>query len=93
MKKYDIKREWKVNGSVYTIYFRRKIKHHLRGLCHGDTKSIDIALGMDMHETLSTVVHELLHAIEFENDFHIPHHVIYKLEKPLLQFILDNYLE
>jgi hypothetical protein len=68
------------------------MQHGLRGHCDGETAIIDILMGLDPMETYRTLIHELLHAIEFEYDLHFPHHLIYKLEEPLLAAVVANFI-
>lgn len=93
MRKRDLKREWKIKGQVYTVHFRRKMPHRLIGFCDQETRTIQLLMGQPYEETCATLIHELLHAIDFEFDIKIPHHLIYKLELPLLIFIIENYIE
>lgn len=55
-------------------------------------KVITIKADMSRRETLSTLVHELLHVIEFEAPVKIKHKTIYKLEKAVVELLLDNFL-
>jgi hypothetical protein len=63
------------------------------GLCHPDTRTIEIAAQLGPKRRLQIFVHEFLHAVEFEYGIVIPHKVIYLLERPLvylLQILIDG---
>jgi hypothetical protein len=51
-----------------------------RGECRFDTKQIVLLRGMADGPTFETLIHELLHAIEFEYEIKMPHASIYALE-------------
>jgi hypothetical protein len=61
------------------------------GLCCPSQQTIYIKLKQKPKETFMTFIHELLHAFEFEYDFNIPHKAIEQLEKPISEFVLDNW--
>lgn len=92
----DYPKEILVGDSVYQVRFVRRITQvsekgkETLGLCCPSEKEILLVQGMDARERLSTLLHELLHAIEFEYDIDLPHALVYKLEGPLTQLILDN---
>jgi len=61
------------------------------GICDNDNKEILIARGQGRYETLKTLIHEVLHAFEYEYKLRIDHDLIYKLEEPILRFFADNW--
>lgn len=81
------------------IYFgaeRYKIRFK-KGLdCFGETdwdrKTIRIKYGMSRRETLATLIHELLHVAEFEAPIKLKHKTVYKLEKAIVELLIDNFL-
>lgn len=82
-----------------TIYFKKESYRliFVRGLdCYGETdsgeKTIKIKKGLSPRETFSTLIHELLHVIEFEAPVRIKHRTVYKLEKALFNLLVDNFL-
>ena len=81
------------------IYFANecyKIKFK-KGLdCYGTTNAhkrlITIKSGMSRRSTLATFIHELLHMIEFEAPLKLKHKMIYKLERAIVEIMIDNFL-
>ena len=81
------------------IYYRDetyKLKFVKNFYCFGETdgdkKTIKIKKGMSRRETLSTLIHELMHVIEFELPLKIKHKNVHKLEKAFMELLLDNFL-
>ncbi len=92
-----IPRQLLVNDQIYQVKFARDLpqvhdgrKGATRGLCSFDTQTIIIKQGLSKADRDITFFHELLHAIEFEYDIEIAHKLIYRLEGPLAQVIVDN---
>ncbi len=85
-------RKVRVTADVsYDIFFVDKIdEHESLGFCDSDKKQILILLGMSDRETLKTIVHEVLHAIEFENDIPLPHSVVYALDEAIERVLRLN---
>jgi len=81
----------KVKGHSYKINYRKtKMMYNgeeVEGLCHPNEREIDIA-GEDEETMALSLVHELIHAIEFEYDLPIPHELVYDLERPLLDLFM-----
>lgn len=77
----------------YAVKFKRGMssKEGYLGLCFFDLKEILLSEGQDKVERLSTLVHEVLHALAHEYGFDLSHDIIYKLERPIALFILLNY--
>lgn len=74
----------------YSLKFKEKF--HCYGETDGNKKTITIKSGMSRRATLATVIHELLHVIEFEAPIKMKHKTIYKLEQAIVELILDNFL-
>ena len=81
------------------VYFRDEvyyIKFKKNFHCYGETdplkKVITIQSGMSARETLATLIHELLHVIEFESPLKVKHKMIYKLERAMVEILIDNFL-
>lgn len=74
----------------YRIRFKKNFE------MYGETdwikKVITIKAGMSRRETMSTLIHELLHVVQFEAPVKIKHKTIYKLEKAIVELLLDNFL-
>lgn len=93
----DYPKEIVVGDSIYRLRFVRTICNtrsgsdkETLGLCCPSEKEILIKQGLEPQERLSTLIHEILHCIEFEFDVELPHKLIYQLEGPLTQILLDN---
>ena len=81
-----------IGHEVYKVKFVKKYKDpRQRGECDSENKQITILAGMSKRSTITTLIHETLHAIEFECDFDIKHKLIYNLETALYEFYLDNF--
>lgn len=64
------------------------------GFCDGHSKLIFILRGQSPKDRFKAVVHELLHALEFEHDIkHFRHDLIYSLENPIVKLWIDNRLK
>jgi Zn-dependent peptidase ImmA (M78 family) len=93
-----IPRRWLVGDNVWTVKFVRKFKwdgvkdSDLMGLCDPERQEILIKVGIDQKDRIETLVHELLHAIEFEYDIKIGHKLIKKLEGPITKLIIENFI-
>lgn len=66
-------------------------KGRLVGLCCAETETIYLAKNQSDRDLLKTLIHEILHAVEFEWDIDIRHKQIYALEEPLYRLIADNF--
>ena len=85
-----------VGEAAYSIKRQRTIrdgKERLCGLCDGEKKWIKIRKEDDDMKELMHLIHELLHAIEFEWDIEIPHKLVHQLEEPIARLIIDNQLD
>lgn len=87
-KRVKIKRRWWtiIATDEYIIYQGRRC----RGLCNGDTREIHIYTGQREKMIFSTLLHELLHAIEFTYGVQMPHRLIFELEGPLADMLMKN---
>lgn len=94
MKKRDIPKEIEIaDGIWYRVVWKRAksdfaAKYH--GMIFFDKKEIWISQGMDMDETLATLIHECLHGLFFEIGKDLDHKTIYKIEGPLSFFLARN---
>ncbi len=79
-----------VGSEVYTIKFVRGLKCY--GVTDSGDKTIKIKKGLSPRETMKTLIHELLHAVDFEHDIGIKHKKVYALEEALFGLIYDNFL-
>jgi hypothetical protein len=95
-KKIKLPRQAAYPKKIYFSDTAYKVKFQ-RGLdCFGKTndtiKVIAIKKGLSERETLATFIHEILHVIEFETPVKLKHKTIYKLEKAIVEILLDNFL-
>jgi hypothetical protein len=81
----------------WTIKFVRRIDiavqggYRVMGSCDSDERNISILLGLTPYETFVTFMHEVMHAMEYEYRFEIPHaKVLDKLDMAMAQFYLAN---
>jgi hypothetical protein len=79
-----------LRGESYRIVFVKNLEHI--GETDPAKKVIRIRAGMSDNETFRTLVHELLHFLEFEWPVKIRHKQVYKLEKAIFQLIIDNFV-
>jgi hypothetical protein len=80
-----------VGDSVYELRFVRSIPEaqNAVGLCDEGAQVIKIAYGQSPRERFRTFLHELLHAVDFEYKLRLPHRLIYRLEGPLADALLN----
>ncbi len=57
-----------------------------------ETKVIRIKADLPPRLLLATIIHEILHVIEFEAPVKLKHKTVYALEKAILELLLDNFL-
>ena len=79
-----------VSGEVYKIQFVKGM--HDLGETDSEKRTIKIKYGMSPRETLYTLVHELIHAMEFEHGIPIKHKDVHRWEKAVSELIIDNFL-
>lgn len=83
----------KIKGRVfYQVVWADEIKGNpdTLGLADGNEKTIYLKLGMSETETLKTLIHEVIHAIEFEWEEPIPHRITYTLEEGIFKLLKLN---
>ena len=88
------KSEFHVGEETYTLKFVKKIPGGNAadiGLCDPEERTIYVKKGLSKALMFRTVVHELLHSIEFEYEIKIKHETIYQLEKALVDTLLMNF--
>lgn len=66
--------------------------HDDLGMCIWDDKLIWISTRQSDSGRLATLVHEILHAMEYEWKLKIPHALIRLIEKPIARIIANNFL-
>jgi len=83
----------KIKGRVfYQVVWADEIKGNpdTMGLSEPNEKTIYLKLGMSESETLKTLIHEVIHAIEFEWNEPIPHRITYTLEEGIFKVLKLN---
>lgn len=91
-------RELYIKEDIWTVKFVRHIQPTDRdgkqtiGLTCPADNIIYIKTGLKPKERWETYIHEVLHAIEFSWGFRIPHKLIYRLEKPLVMLLIENFI-
>lgn len=83
----------KIRGRVfYQVVWAETIKDNpdTMGLAEPNEKTIYLKLGMSDTETMKTLIHEVIHAIEFEWDQPIPHKITYTLEEGIWKILKLN---
>lgn len=60
------------------------------GECRFDSKQIAMKSGLSERETYKTLIHEVLHAMEFERGIKISHKAIYQLEDAVFYLLFHN---
>jgi hypothetical protein len=88
----------RVRGEEYKIKFVRRIPSNDPedlGLCDPGERILYIRLKQSRIDIFKTYVHEVVHAIEAENDFDIPHaranDIFSKLADGLAEVLLNNF--
>lgn len=93
LRQKDYPKTLRIGDTDWSIKFFRKPpdgKKDTAGLCDGDTQTIYLTQGQKSETLFKIFLHELLHAIEYSYEIDIPHKLIYKLEQPLADFIIEN---
>lgn len=78
------------SNECYRIKFKKGL--NCFGITDSEKKLITIKDGLSPRELLNTVIHELLHVIEFERPIKIKHKKIYKWERAIAELLIDNFL-
>lgn len=97
MKPFPEKFSVIVKDTPYTVILKDRLprmglKHGTDGICDPEKCEVLIRRSLTAERALEVLVHEYLHAIEFEYNIKIPHEMIKKLEGPISRLLLDNYL-
>lgn len=76
---------------TYEILFAQSLDEKTTvGECRFTEKQIVLKLGEPHEEMLSTLIHEILHAMSYEYGVDLPHKAIYQMEGPLLELMKLN---
>lgn len=82
-----------VESMNWEVRFKRKLFHEgkeVDGLCDYEEKVIYIRIKKDRCDMFRVFIHEVLHAIEYENDHDIPHKYIEQIDTGLAKFMRKN---
>lgn len=93
MKVRDIPKHILVGNETYDIVFKKTVDGDdtVFGSCDSGEKEIVIKIGLNPIDRAETLIHEIMHALEFEYNLDIPHALIHKLERPIRKLITDNW--
>jgi hypothetical protein len=80
-----------VGDEAWSVEFVDTLGQDTLGICDPSTNCIRILRGQTRRELFSTFVHEVLHAFEFSYDFQLKHKHVEKLEKAIVDFLLENF--
>lgn len=94
MRLKDIPKKVWIGESEWSIKFVKLVDGNEKflGCCKADTKEIFIKVGLRPKERAHTLIHELLHALEFEYELEVAHDLIYRLEGPIYDLVCDNFI-
>jgi len=82
---------WKIGPHDYKVAWCDVIDgKDTLGYCDDDAKVIYIKNGQTVADAFSTLIHELLHAMEHENKIKISHQGLYKFERAIFNFLTHN---
>lgn len=93
-KKSEYMKSIDVNDQTYEIKIVKQVpknKKDVLGLCDWENKVIYINGRQSAKGLFRTLVHEVLHAFEFEYNLKLKHKHIYVLERIIVDFLLDNF--
>jgi hypothetical protein len=81
----------RIGNVTYRVVFRNRIDNtDPLGMCHSIKKIIYLKKGLSLVSTFSTLIHEVLHALEFEYNIEIKHKSIHQYEQAILDFLMNN---
>lgn len=60
------------------------------GLCHYPERTISINRFQSREEAFATLIHEIVHAFEYELRLEVDHKLVYKLERLIFNFLTHN---
>lgn len=80
-----------IRGEVWVIKFVKTLPGRGWGLCDPSEKLITLRHTLPKGQLLATLIHEIIHAIEYEYDFELPNHDdLETLDEGLADVILQN---
>ena len=92
----DYPKTLKIKDALWEVKFVSEIekggKYETLGLCDPYDQIIYIRLRQTRKERFMTFLHELVHAMDHEYKIGIPHDMVVKLERPLAELWIANYV-
>lgn len=86
-------KELLIGEEIYKVVFVKAFKGDKLQIGQYDPDGfIRIKTGLSKYERLETLVHEIMHALEAEYGVPMPHKLIKKLEGPVTEFIMNNFM-
>lgn len=81
----------RVGNVTYKVVFKVRIdSSDPLGMCDSGKRKIYIKKGLSLVSTFSTLIHEVLHALEFEYNIEIKHKSVHLYEQAILDFLMSN---
>lgn len=95
MRLRDLPRKFLVRDQEYQVKFVRRFPAKagtapLDGYCDPEEQILFVRQGLSPKDRLSTLIHELLHAVDDEWGIGLDHAMVYKLEEALTHLFLCN---
>lgn len=80
-----------VGDTTYRIKFVKSCGKNTLGLCDGTKEIIYIRKGLGPAARFKTLIHEILHAIEFSHGIPLKHSKIRLLEEAIADIFIQNF--
>jgi hypothetical protein len=81
----------KIMGYDYKIVVNGDVDNNgAFGRFHGATQRLQISSGLCEQQTVSTILHEMLEALNYHNQWELPHPKLMSIEASLYQVLTDN---
>lgn len=96
MKLKDFPRELLINGNLWKIKYVKHLPHpNPKKITYAEyypeERAIRIVKGHPYIEMLDSLIHEVIHACEFEYGFELRHSHVHKLGEVLAKLYIDNF--
>lgn len=94
MKQKNVPRELLIKDNLWAIKFIHKIPGNdkdLLGLCDPSCLTIFLKKKQNFTELADTLIHEIIHAFEYEYDFSLNHKHVYKLGEAFASLWVENF--
>ena len=89
----DYKKFYTIGDCEWEVKFVRNFPSRPSdtGQCDPGNYTIRIKAGESREEKFLTFIHEIIHAFEDEYNFELKHEHVYKLERAIADFIVQNF--